>query len=220
MSGGVERLGQRGTPQASVRGHRHRDVIEIHHVDGADDRRVGVLGAGDCPTPGRVVGPLEPGRVPGRNQRGQVADGATGHEHPAGRLRHTGQLGQPGQRLVLGIDGACPLHPRPAVEAGGADDEVEQHARLGGSARDERQEPGAVGGDAGLGQLVTEDPQGLLTAQTLGGHGGADGGEEFFRSSRTIQRYGRQTHAIARVGQDGLGQDFGTGVEAVHKGAV
>ncbi len=90
--------------------------------------------------------PSEPARgpggrrlVPGRDQRRQVAERAALHEHPAGLRREAGQVGEPAQRLVLGVDGAGALEPGPAVDRRGADDEVEQAGRLGRRRRDEGQ---------------------------------------------------------------------------------
>ena len=84
--------------------------------------------------------------------------GAAGHEHAAGAGGQPGEVGDPAQRLVLGVDRAGALEPRAAVDGRGADDEVEQRAASVGRARDERQVPGVVDRDARRGEHVAKTP--------------------------------------------------------------
>ena len=55
---------------------------------------------------GRSVAPLGGGRPRG-DERREVAGRAAGHEAAAGRRREVGEVGQPAQRLVLGVDRAA-----------------------------------------------------------------------------------------------------------------
>ena len=69
-----------------------------------------------------------------------------------------GEVGDPPQRLVLGVDGAGSFEPVAPAHRRGADDEVEQHRCLGGGARDEGEEARVAGGDAGRREHLGEDP--------------------------------------------------------------
>ena len=67
------------------------------------------------------------------------------------------QVGDPAQRLVLGVHRARALEPRAAVDRRGPDDHVEERRRLRGRPRDERQVARVVDRDAGLGQHLVEE---------------------------------------------------------------
>ena len=103
------------------------------------DRRVRLLGHADRPAGRARAARGRGGRLAGRDQRRQVADRAARHEHAAGRRRQPGQVGDPAQRLVLGVDRAGALEPRSAVDARRPDDHVEGRRRLGRRVRDEGQ---------------------------------------------------------------------------------
>ena len=110
-----------------------------------------------------------PHRVTRRDERGDVRDGPALHERAAGARREVGEIRDPPQGLVLRVDGAGCLEPVAPAHRGRSDDEIEQHRRLGGRTRDEGEETGVARRDARWSQLVGEDPQCLLAADTLGG---------------------------------------------------
>ena len=115
-----------------------------------------------------AVGALPPA-VPGGDQRAEVAGGATADEHAAGVGGQAGEVGDVAQRLVLGEHRAAALQPRAGVDAGRADDEIEQDRRLGRCGRHERQEARVVDGDARRCEHVAEHPQRLEAADAAPG---------------------------------------------------
>ena len=54
------------------------------------------------------------------------------------------EIGEPSQRLILGVDRSGAFEPRSAVDRERADDQVEQHRQFGGRARDKREVAGEV----------------------------------------------------------------------------
>ena len=92
------------------------------------------------------------------------------------------------QRLVLRPDGAGALHPAAAVRRRGAQHQVEQDARPGRSARDEREVRRVVRGDRRRSQDVGPDPQRLLASDALGGDRLARARRQLLGRRRTIER--------------------------------
>ncbi len=118
--------------EATDRIGRHRHDVGVHRPRRGGDRGVGAAGRHDQPARAvhRPVGSLPP--APARRDEGaQVAGRAATDEHAAGRRREAGEVGDPAQRLVLGVDGPAALQPRAAVDARRPDDEVEQDRRFG-----------------------------------------------------------------------------------------
>ena len=81
-----------------------------------------------------------------------------GRTRPRAR-RQPSEVGDPAQRLVLGIDGSGALEPGAAVDRGRPDHEVEHRRRLGGRARDEAEVARVVGGDARRCEVLLEQLQ-------------------------------------------------------------
>jgi hypothetical protein len=107
----------------------------------------------------RSWAPSARGATPaGGDECAQVAGGPAADEHAAGSVREAGEVGDPAQRLVLGVDGAGALEPRSGVDARRTDHEVEQDRRLGRGRRHERQEAGVVDRDARRREHVARTP--------------------------------------------------------------
>ena len=210
----LQRRGQRLAGQPSARVGRHTQDLHVHHLGGGVDRRVGLLGGGHTGT-ARVLGGASPG-LARRHQRRQVADRAAGDEAAAGRLRHAGQVGQPAQRLVLGVDRARPLQPAAAVDRRGADDQVEQRRQLGRGGRDERQVARVIDRHRGRRQRLGEDAQRLRGAEAVGSDRRAGLGGQLLAAARAVQRHRVQAQAVADVGEQGLGDPLGRIGVAVH----
>jgi hypothetical protein len=88
-----------------------------------------------------------------------------------GRRRQSGEVGEPPQRLVLGVHGPGALEPRAAVDARGGHDHVEQRGGFGGGARHERQVARVVDRQARRAEHVDEEAQRLLATEPLRGDG-------------------------------------------------
>ena len=214
-----ELLLQRGTGEPPVGVHRDGEQVDVHHPRGVRDRRVRLGAARHHPATGSVqpaIGATGRGVVSRGHQSGQVAEGAALHEHPGRRRRQPGEVGQPAQRLVLGVDGAGTLQPRPAVDGRRAHDEVEQRGGLGRRGRDERQVPRVVHRDARTGQHLVEQPQHPLAPQAVPGDRLADLLVQLVVRPGTVQRDRVQPHPPARVVDDGHGQTLGVVVVPVH----
>ena len=163
----------------------------------------------------RAIGSVTPAE-PGGDQRAEVARRAAGDEHSAGRVGHADQVGDVAQRLVLGVDGAAALEPRPGVDARGPDHEIEQDRRLGRRRRHERQEPRMVDRDARRTEHVGEDSQRLEPADPFGGHGLADHRPQLGGRSGLVERRRVHPHALDGVSHDGLRQDLGRRIVTMH----
>lgn len=138
---------------------RDRDDLAVHDVEGGLDGRVRAIGRRDPPRSRGAGGRVRPGRcVPGRDQRGEVADRPAGDEDATGRRRHPDEVGDPAQGLVLGVDRPGTFEPRPAIDRRQTDDGIESGRLDGGGARDERGVPRMVGGQAGRGEDVYRRP--------------------------------------------------------------
>ena len=194
--------------------------VDVHHLGGGDDRGVGLVGGGD-PQPRRALAAaLGQVGVAGGDQGRQVADRAAGHETAAGLVGHAGQVGDPAQRLVLGVHRARALEPAAAVDRGGAHHQVEQRGRLGRCGGDEGQIARVVDRHACVGEHLVEDAQRLGAAQPVGGDRLAHGRGQFGGRARTVQRHRVESQAVARVGQDRLGEPLGDVGIAMHRGGV
>ena len=98
-----------------------------------------------------------------------------------------GEVGEPAQRLVLGVHRARALEPAAAVDRAGA----EQQLDVGGGGRrrrrDEREVARMVDRDGQRQQHVAEAPQRLLRAEALGGHGRAGQRRDLGRRQRAAE---------------------------------
>ena len=122
-------------------------------------------------TPGRGRAPR---RVPRGDEGREVADRPAGREDAAGAGRHPDEVGDPAQRLVLGVDRAGALEPRARVDRRGPDDEVEHHGGVARGARDEGEVARVVGRQAGRREVLGEHPHRGDAAEALGGDRLAD----------------------------------------------
>ena len=206
-----------GHPAAGVR--RDDEQADVHHGRRRGDRRVRLVGAGHAqPCAVRAVAGTM--GVPGGDERRQVADRAALHEAAGGRLRESGQAGQPLERLVLGVDRARRLHPRPGVDRRRADDEVEHHRELCRRSRDERQEARVVDRDDRGGEHVGEEPHRGLAAEAVLGDRGAGEPGQLVGGLRPVERHRVQPQAIAGVLERGPGDPLGLVGVAVHRRGI
>ena len=205
----------------------HADELGVHHLARGRDRAVGPAGRGHPPGPGAGRVPV-PGGAPGRDERGQVADRPTRHEHAAGALGHPHEVGDPPQGLVLRPDGARALEPGAGVDRARPDDEVEDDRGVARRARDEGQVARVVDRQARRGQLVGEHPHRLGAAEPCRGDRRAEGGVEVLLRARPVERRrhpdpvpGVRGHGAEEVGQllVGVGRVVGGGVHARSLGA-
>ncbi len=194
--------------------------VDVHHLGGRVDGGVRFVCGGDAQPRRPLAAALGQVGVAGGDQRREIADRSAGDEAAAGLFGHTGQVGDPAQRLVLGVHRPGALQPAAAVDRRGADDQVEQRGGLRRSRRDERQVARVVDRHARIGEHFVEDPQRLGPAQALLGHCGADRSGQLGGCARTVQRYRVQPQPIARVGQDRLCQSLGHVGVAMHGGGV
>ena len=114
---GVERGGERRTGEAAVVAGGHHERDGVHDPQGAGHRRVGLV-AHRHPHARRAATALaSAGRLAGHDQRREVAGRASRHEAATRLGRQAGEVGQPAQGLVLGVDRARRLEPRRGVDA-------------------------------------------------------------------------------------------------------
>ena len=180
------------------------DELRVHDVAGRRDRRV---------RPGRGCHPVRPiarlrggaRGVPCSHQRREVADRPAGGEHPACARRHPDEVGDPAQRLVLGVHGTRALEPGAGVDRGRPDDEVEHHGGVTRRARDEGQVARVVGRQAGGGEVLREQTHGLDAAEPAGGDRLPDPRAQFGLGHRAVQRRGH-AHPLLGVGHHRVGQ--------------
>ena len=191
-------------------------LVGVHRPACLGDAAVSALRADD-----EAAGSIEPALaplpppVPGSDECAEVAGRATADEHAARRCRHAGQVGDVAQRLVLGEHGSATLHPRSGIDAGCADDEVEQDAGLGGGRRHERQEPRVVDRDARRGEHIAEHTQRLQPAEPTLGDGAPGHRRQLGKGAGAVER-GLHPHPIDGVAHDGLREHFGGHVVQVH----
>ena len=127
-----------------------------------------------------------------------------------------GEVGDPAQRLVLGVDRAGALEPRAAVDRRGTHHEVEERGGLGRGGRDEGEVARVVDRDAGLAQHRVEQREGLLAAEAVLGDGLARGDLQLAQRARSVEGHRVEDQAPARVLQDRLAELLGLVVVAVH----
>ena len=84
--------------------------------------------------------PLPPSG-PGDDEGAQVAGAPAGDEHATSSAGHAGQIGEPAEGLVLGVDRPAALHPRSTEDRRRAKGRVEQRRCDRWSRGDEREEP-------------------------------------------------------------------------------
>ena len=95
--------------------------VDVHHLRGGDDRGVGLVGGGDPQPRGALAAALGQVGVAGGHQRRQVADRAARRRSSRRACSGMpGEVGDPAQRLVLGVDRARALQPAAAVDRRGA----------------------------------------------------------------------------------------------------
>ena len=186
------------------------DELGVHDVAGRGDRAVRPGRGRDAERAHALGGPV-PGRRAGGVEGREVADGAARHEHPAGLRGHPDEVGDPAQRLVLGVDRARALEPGAGVDRGRPDDEVEHHGGVARRARDEGQVARVVGRQAGRREVLGEQPQRLEAAEALRGDRLADHRGERLRGRRPVER---RLHPDALLGirDDRLGERRELGV--------
>ena len=174
-------------------------------VDGADlgplTETTVPVDAGDEIPGAHARGCPSPGRMPGGHQRGQVPDRAPRGEDSPGSRRHTHQVGDPTQGEILGINRAGALQPRPAIDRGGADNEVEHRGGIARGARDEGQIARVVGREATGGEIFGEEAHRLQTAEAFGRDRLADPLAQLRLGERFVQRR-REPDALLGVGND------------------
>ena len=142
--------------------HGHVDQLGVHDVAGRLDRRVRAVRSSPParaarPSPAAAPGPARCA-APRRGPRG-CRPCRRGTKTPPAPGGQPGEVGDPAQGLVLGVDGARALEPRPGVDRRGADDDVEGGGLLGRRAGDEGQVARVVDGQAGGGEHVGEDAE-------------------------------------------------------------
>ncbi len=191
--------------------------VGVHRPRRLDDGRVGATRRQQQPTAAIVDAAcsLPPPPASG-NERAEVPGRAAADEHAAGIRGHPGEVGDPPQRLVLGEDRAAALQPRPAVDARGADDEVEQDRRCRRCRRHEGQEPWVVDGDARRGEDIAEDPQRLEPADAGGRDRLAGRGAQLGERARAVERRRFELHPPRGVVDDRLGELGHPLVASVH----
>ena len=188
---------------------------------GVLDRGVRLARRDDLPAAVVVGDPAAAGGVARGHQRGQVALRAARDEDAAGAGGQADEVGDEPQRLVLGVHRAGSLEPRAAVDGRRAADEIEQHRRLGGGGRDERQEARVVDRDARRREHVAEQlaapprrpcPSAVIVWPARSVQLGA--------RLRTVERHRIHPQAPGRVGEDRLGELLGLIGVAMHPASV
>ena len=148
--------------------------------------RVG--GAGKQPAPVRAAPASVPDGVPSGDERGQIAHGSAGHEGATGGIRPAQQVHDPGQGLVLGMDGPRSGLPDAREDVRCAGGEVEGDRRPGGCGRDVGEVHGIVLRAGGGNEHAVEDLERGLPADAIRCHGRSCGSDEFgLRSGRGLR---------------------------------
>ena len=204
---GIERRRQGRARQPTPLVGGDRQDVNVHHARRGLNARMRGSACGEAPSR-RAAAAARPGRVTRGDQGREVAGGAAGDEHATGRGGHARQVRDPSQGLVLGPHRARPLQPAAAVDRGRADREVEQHARLGRSARHEREVGGVVGRDRGGREHLRPHAERLLAADPAGGDRRPGPLGQLLSGGGAVQGNGLRD-AVARVRDDRRRQRLG-----------
>ena len=212
-----ECLTQRGAPHPALLIGRHQYDICVDGPCSGTDTRMGPFAGQQQPTCPVVVasGSVPPSEAR-RDQRAEVPCRPTGHEHPTCRGGESDQVGDVAKCFVLGEHRTSAFEPRTSVDAGGADDEIEEDGRLGRCCRHERQESRVIDRDARRPEHVGEDPQCLKAADALRRHRLADHGAQLFGWSRLVERRRVHPHSLDGVAHHSLGQYLGRPIVTMH----
>ncbi len=211
----VEERRQRVARQPPARVARDLEQLRVHHPAGGRDRGVHRVG-GDHRSGVRLRGTSTAAdRLASGDQGGEVGRGPTGHEHATRVPGQPGDVGEPAQRLVLGIDRPRRVEPRRCDDARRRDDLVEQDRGRRGRVRDEREVRRMIGRHAGGPQHLAPHAQGLVAAETRGGHGALGRGRQLLEGSWAAQRRGPR-EPRPNVGVDRGEQPVGFLGEGVH----
>ncbi len=146
----------------------------------------------------------------------EVRGRATRDEHTAGLRWKPGEVGQPAQGLVLGERRAGTLEPRTSVDRRRADDEIEEHRRLGRCRGHEREEPRVVDRDRRRRERFGEHAERLRAPDPVRGDRSPGGGRELVGGSGAVE--GRRIHPqpFECVFEDGPSERLRRLVEPVH----
>ena len=188
---------------------RDEQALHAEDVGGLADRRVGFLADGDHRTLGRL-GPHAVVRgVPADHQAREVPGRSARDEAATGGFGQSGLGGDHRQGLVFGHRHAGRLQPGGAVHGGRGDHHVEQHGRLGGGGRNERQVERTVAGDHGFGEMLGEDVEHPLGIGAVVVDEARHGFVESGRAGAAVVEGDRvEAQPLAAVIEDHVGQFF------------
>ena len=192
--------------------------VAIEDPQRARDRRMRLLADRDPPAVGATTAARRR-RLAGDHERRQVSGRTTRDETSARGRREPGEVGEEPQRLVLGVDRARRLQPRRRVDRRRRDDRVEHERGLGRRGRDEREEPRAVGRDAGGREDLGEHPEHGFGVTAFGRDRPPRTRRELVVGAGVVERRGVEPEPLERVIEARPRRALGCLVEVVHADA-
>ena len=140
---------------------RHVDQIDVQHPGCLRNRRMGLGRRGDLPACRSHAPSSRQRRVTGGMQSREIAERPARHKGASGLRREAGEIGQPAQRFVLGVDRSGRFQPAAGVDPGGSHQQIEEDRDLRRRVGDEGEVARMVGRNRRRRQLLDPAPERL-----------------------------------------------------------